>query len=64
MIGWENDQGAYFIKKLGDEVKGISDNIGDLSKLKTSDKTDIVSAINSLVTYVAELEAIVVGSKE
>ena len=61
MIGWENDQGAYFIKKLGEEVKGISDNIGDLSDLNTSNKTDIVSAINSLVSYVAELEAIIVG---
>ncbi len=64
MIGWENDQGAYFVKKLGEEVKGLSDNIGDLSELTTEVKTDLVSAINSLVTYVEQLEAIVIGSQE
>ena len=48
MIGWENNQGAYFVNKLAGEVKDTNDNIGDMSDLETTATSDLVSAINSI----------------
>ena len=63
MIGWENNQGAYFINKLNDKINSTNDLIdntndiiGDISDLETTADTDIVSAINELVTRVKALE--------
>jgi hypothetical protein len=62
-IGWENTRGGYYIKKLLAETDKLADNIGDIvedvgdiSKLTTTAKTDIVSAINELVSRVQALE--------
>lgn len=55
MIGWENDRGAYFIQKLKNEIDNLSDaledtneDIGTLSNLTTTAKTNVVSAINEV----------------
>lgn len=62
MIGWENNQGAYFIQKLKDAVDNLSkvledtdDNIGSLSDLSTTAKNNIVSAINELELAISSL---------
>lgn len=55
MIGWENVQGAFFINdikkdvsNLVDENAELSEEIGDVSSLSTSDKSNIVSAVNEI----------------
>ena len=48
MIGWENNQGAYFIKKLNEALGQVNETIGKLSSLATSYKTSIVGAINEV----------------
>lgn len=48
MIGWENNQGAYFINKLEDDISALKSEIGKLSDLTTDSKTNAVSAINEL----------------
>lgn len=55
MIGWENNQGAYFIQKLQDSIDGVSTTIGKLSDLTTSVKTSIVAAINAVSATVGNL---------
>jgi len=55
-IGWENIHGGYYVKKLLAEIKTQEENVGDISELTTTDKTDIVSAINELVERVTALE--------
>uniref|UniRef100_A0AAU8MHT0 Uncharacterized protein n=1 Tax=Geladintestivirus 2 TaxID=3233134 RepID=A0AAU8MHT0_9CAUD len=37
-------------KTVGDKITSVSDNVGTLADLTTSDKTTLVAAINSLVT--------------
>lgn len=55
MIGWENNQGAYFINKLQNEVDDVKETaddneeaIGTLSDLTTTSKTTLVGAINEV----------------
>lgn len=55
MIGWENNQGAYFIDKLqnqinalGTEDETLQSEIGTLSSLTTTAKTNLVSAVNEV----------------
>lgn len=62
-IGWENVQGGYYIKKLlaeietqTDAIEAVAEDVGDISNLTTTAKTDIVSAINELVSRVQALE--------
>lgn len=54
-IGWENNQGAYFINKLQDEVDSVktdatqnASNIGKMSDLTTTNKDTLVKAINEV----------------
>lgn len=63
MIGWENNQGGFYILKLfeiaeknASDISDTNDAIGDVSDLTTTDKTDLVAAINELVTRVKALE--------
>ena len=46
-IGWENTSGGYYIKKLLAETNKQAENMGDLSDLTTTEKTDIVSALEN-----------------
>lgn len=66
-IGWENERGGYYIKKLfaeietkadalEDNIESVADDVGDISDLTTTVETDIVSAINELVSRVEALE--------
>lgn len=56
MIGWENNQGAYFINKLSKAIKNVSDTIGKLSSLATTYKTSIVGAINEVFNMAKNVE--------
>lgn len=65
MIGWENNQGAYYIDKLEKSVSVLSDaiddakeEIGNLTDLSTTAKTNIVAAINELVTALSGIPSI------
>lgn len=55
MIGWENSQGAYFINKLQGQIDDLvtkdttlQTEIGTLSNLTTTAKSNLVSAVNEL----------------
>lgn len=58
MIGWENNQGAYYINQLQDQIdksdkdiSDLSDDIGKLSSLTTSEKKSIVGAVNEVDSH-------------
>lgn len=64
MIGWENNQGAYFVQKLQAQVDGLdtdidtveasvstnAGNIGKMSDLATTAKDTLVKAVNEVKT--------------
>ena len=56
LLGWENDRGGYYIQKL-------FSLIGNLSNLVTENKTDLVTAINTLLQYDSASETITVGNE-
>lgn len=51
MIGWENNQGAYFVQKLQEQIDDAIDNIGDVSDLNTT-ADNLTSAVNEVDTAV------------
>ena len=66
MIGWENNQGAYFINQLKDNIDSVNSSlitsveelkadIGKLSDLTTTAKTSLVSAINEVKGLITAL---------
>lgn len=68
MIPWENVQGAHFIDKLQKEIdalesgsEDIQSEIGTLTNLTTSAKTDVVSAINEVDSH-ADANATNIGT--
>ena len=64
MIGWENNQGAYFVQKLQEQVEDLdtdissvktdvstnAGNIGKMSDLSTTVKDTLVKAVNEVNT--------------
>ena len=68
MIGWENNQGAYFINKLQEEVNSVkeeadqsSSDIGKMSTLTTTAKDTLVKAINEVDSH-ADTNASAIGT--
>lgn len=62
MIGWENDRGGFYINKLQEQIDAVKDdasdiaeNIGDLTELETTSKTNVVSAINEALGDIGDV---------
>lgn len=57
MIGWENNQGAYFINKLSDEIDGLSSDVSDIEdsvegledSIETLSDNHVYQAIGSFI---------------
>ena len=67
MIGWENNQGAYFINQLKDNIDSVNSSletyieelkteIGKLTDLTTTAKTNVVSAINEVDSDISTVD--------
>ena len=54
MIGWENNQGAYFVQKLQEQIDSNATDIGTMSNLKTTADT-LVGGINEVVDEVGDM---------
>lgn len=63
MIGWENNQGAYFVQKLQEQIDNavgdISDNTTDISGIKSDigKMSDLTTTADTLVGAVNEVDA-------
>lgn len=64
MIGWENNQGAYFIDKLQSQINSLTSedetietSIGTMSNLTTTEKTNLVGAVNEVNSSVGTTDA-------
>ena len=70
MIGWENNQGAYFIgilKKavnaVAETVSSIQDSIGKLTDLTTTAKTSLVASVNEVDGDIGNLSSLTTTAK-
>lgn len=73
MIGWENNQGAYFIQKLKSVIESVSEKatdaysntlyIGKMSDLLTTAKDTLVKAINEVYNKIGNLSSLTTTSK-
>lgn len=73
MIGWENNQGAYFINKLQAEVNSASEAadsaeqktsaIGKMTDLLTTAKDTLVKAVNEVFNKIGNLSTLNTSSK-
>lgn len=68
MIGWENNQGAYFIQKLNEDIEKVTDtasdnetHIGKMSDLTTTAKDTLVKAVNEVDSH-ADTNASAIGT--
>lgn len=64
MIGWENDRGAYYINKLQEQIdslasedESIETSIGTLTNLTTTEKSNLVGAVNEVNSSLGTTDA-------
>lgn len=50
------DSITAFVQRVGQDIGSLTNKIGDVGALKTTDKTSVVSALNELKTNVANIK--------